>query len=130
MVLVVIGTVVRNKRGLYVFQHKAVPVHITEPGVLHDLLRPVVPESILWLTLNKLVYKIYCLLRPSHWNVPFLYLYLLRQDLIPYLLSAPTRVGPKSEYAFKCYDPQSIVVGCNPVTAPANHLRGHVPRSA
>jgi len=82
------------ERGFQLLRSEEVPVDVSEPGVGLYLSWSVEAQAVARFSLNQFIDEGCCFYGPTLRNVPRLYLYLFRQDLIPDLLSASPQVGP------------------------------------
>lgn len=69
--------------------------------MLHDLVRPIVPQPIFGFSLDTLVYEVHALLGPAHGQLAFFDLDLSGENLVPDLLSAVSSVRPESHHTLK-----------------------------
>ena len=126
LILVLFCIINRSKRRVHLLPSQSIPIHVFEPGMCHHFLRPIVSQSILRLSLNRLVHKIYRLLGPLCRRVFLLYLCLFGKDLVPDLLAICTDIRPEPENALKDDNAKCVVVHCYAVIAPAHHFGRHV----
>lgn len=94
--------------------------------MVFDLCGSVVAQSILRLSLDHFVDKIGSFDRPAPWDVSFLDLHLLRQNVVSDLLSRLANVWPTSEHALISHHTHSKVIDTSSVIDAAHDLRSHV----
>ena len=93
--------------------------------ILH-LLRPIQSQPVDWLPLDELVYEISSLKTPPCWHLLLSYLYLLRQDVIPYFLAVLPQVRSLPKHALVTDDPHSKVVHRHSMVLSAHDLRCYI----
>lgn len=93
----------------------------------HHFLWTIVAQSVLGLPLDELINEVDCVSGPIGRNVLLLYLRLLGQYLIPYLLPVCPYVRPIPKNALEYYDTKCVVIDSHSVIAPAHHLGCHIP---
>jgi hypothetical protein len=96
----------------------------------HHFLWTVVAQSVLGLSLDQLIHEVNGVCGPIGRNVLLLYLRLLGQYLIPYLLSVCPYVGPIPENALEHDDAKGVVIYSHSVIAPTHDLGCHIPGCA
>jgi len=109
---------------------QSLPIYIFKPRMRHDLVRPIISQSVLWFTLNQLIHKVNSLLGPIIRNIFFPNLNLFCQNFISDLLPVRSYIGPKPENALKNNDSECIVIYSYSMVASAHHLRCHIARSS
>jgi hypothetical protein len=79
--------------------------------------------------LNKFIYKISSLYRPTFWYICFFYDRLFCQNLIPYLFSTSTSIRSFTDHKLICDNSHRIIVYTKRMVLTAHNLRCHIPRS-
>ena len=109
---------------------KIVPRVILKPRMRLDLFRPIQPQSIYRLSLERFINKIRRLQTPSLGHLMPFDLNLLRQNMVSDLLPRFSQVRPLAKHHLIAEHPNSEVVNGYSMVLSAHHLRGHIPRGA
>ena len=94
--------------------------------MVFDFSCTVIAQSVLRLSLDHLVDEVGGLDGPASWDVSFLDLDLLRQDVVSDFLPGLAHVGSAAEHALVGHHAHSEVVDTSSVVDSAHHLRRHV----
>lgn len=116
----------RNEGGAKPFLVKVLPREISQPRVGFNLECTSISQSVGWLSLDHLVYEVSRLDAPSSGHLSFLYLNLLGEDVVSYLLSRLADVRSAPIHALVSHHSDSEIVDGSCVILAAHDLRRHV----
>ena len=116
----------RNERSPQPSLIQGLPVEVAEPRVVLDLVRAIITQSILRLSLNHPIDEVGGLDAPSGRDVLHLDLDLLRHDVLADLFSALANVRAFTVHALVGHDADCEVINCLRVIEPEHDFRGHI----
>lgn len=115
-----------NKWSLNSFIIQILPWEICKPWMILHFMSATIPQSILWFSLNHFIYKVRGFDWPSSLNFSFLYLNLLREDVISNFFSRFSNVWSSSIHAFIGHYSNGEVINRGGMILSAHYLWSHV----
>lgn len=94
--------------------------------MIFNLCSAIVPQSILWLSLNHLIYKVCSLDGPPPGHLALFDLHLLREDVVPDLFPRLSNIRALAKHALIGHDAHGEVVDSSCVVLAAHDLGSHV----
>ena len=115
-----------HKGRTYTLLAQRIPVEVREPLVLLHDVGTFFAQSVCRLSLDQAIDQVGCLRRPAPWDVLWMDLHLLGQDLVSDLLTVFSVVGTLAKHAFVGDYAHGEVVDGDAMILPAHHFRCHV----
>ena len=119
-----------HKGCTYAFFTQCIPIEVCEPLVLLHYVRTFFAQPVRWLSLDQAIDQVCSLGGPAPWDVIWMNLDLLGQDLVSNLFTVFSMIRSLAKHAFVGNYAHCKVVDSNTMILSAHHFWCHVARRA
>ena len=119
-----------HKGCTYALFTQCIPIEVCKPLVLLHNVRTLFAQPVCWLSLDQTIDQVCSLRRPASWDVIWMNLDLLGQDLVSNLFTVFSMIRSLAKHAFVGNYAHCKVVHSNTMILSAHHFWCHVARRA